>query len=251
MACISIPTAALIASGASAAGSVASGLMGSSAAKSAAKVQADAAKEASDNQLKMFEENKTNIQPFVDAGKSAIPGVQNLLGIDNPSNPSGVPNTDLISKTLENLPGYQFTKQQGLQATQNGFAAQGLGSSGAALKGAASFATGLAQNNYETYLGNYMDLLKTGGTTATNLAQIGANAQQSASNFATSGAAATAGGIVGANNALTSGLTGALNSIGGAALTQGMFGGSNGGSNALNAFNVANNANGSGEFAGL
>lgn len=49
---------------------------------------------------------------------------------------------------LEATPGYQFAKSQGLQATQNSAAARGLGVSGAALKGAATFATGLADNTY-------------------------------------------------------------------------------------------------------
>jgi hypothetical protein len=49
---------------------------------------------------------------------------------------------------LESTPGYQFDLSQGLESTQNGFAAKGLGVSGAALKGAANYATGLAQNTY-------------------------------------------------------------------------------------------------------
>ncbi len=54
----------------------------------------------------------------------------------------------LDQATLENLPGYQFTKTQGLKAVQNSAAARGLGVSGAALKGAATFATGLADKTY-------------------------------------------------------------------------------------------------------
>ena len=49
---------------------------------------------------------------------------------------------------LAAMPGYQFTMQQGLEATQNGFAAQGLGVSGAAMKGAGDYAAGLANQNY-------------------------------------------------------------------------------------------------------
>jgi hypothetical protein len=49
---------------------------------------------------------------------------------------------------LEALPGYQFTLAQGLQANQNAMAAKGLGVSGAAMKGAATYATGLANQTY-------------------------------------------------------------------------------------------------------
>lgn len=43
---------------------------------------------------------------------------------------------------------YDFTKTQGLKAVQNSAAARGLGVSGAALKGASQFVTGLADNTY-------------------------------------------------------------------------------------------------------
>lgn len=49
---------------------------------------------------------------------------------------------------LAALPGYQFALAQGLQANQNAMAAKGLGVSGAAMKGAATFATGLADQTY-------------------------------------------------------------------------------------------------------
>ena len=50
---------------------------------------------------------------------------------------------------LEQTPGYQFTKQQGLQAVQNSAAARGLGISGASMRGAADYATGLANRTYK------------------------------------------------------------------------------------------------------
>lgn len=53
-------------------------------------------------------------------------------------------------QTLENTPGYQFTLQQGLESTQNSAAARGLANSGAALKGAATYATGLANDTYQS-----------------------------------------------------------------------------------------------------
>jgi hypothetical protein len=55
----------------------------------------------------------------------------------------------ISEQTLENTPGYQFTLGQGLESTQNSAAARGLGSSGAALKGAATYATGLADQTYQ------------------------------------------------------------------------------------------------------
>lgn len=54
-------------------------------------------------------------------------------------------------QTLERLPGYQFALSQGLKSVQNSAAARGLGASGAALKGASGFATGLANQKYLDY----------------------------------------------------------------------------------------------------
>lgn len=59
--------------------------------------------------------------------------------------------------TLESTPGYQFALSQGLKSVQNGYAARGLGSSGAAMKGAAQFATGLADQTYNTRFQQEMD----------------------------------------------------------------------------------------------
>jgi len=55
----------------------------------------------------------------------------------------------MTQENLEKTPGYDFTKTQGLKAVQNSAAARGLGVSGAALKGAATFATGLANQTYK------------------------------------------------------------------------------------------------------
>lgn len=74
-----------------------------------------------------------------------IPTSQEQLDLQKP--------ITLDQKTLETLPGYQFTKDQGLKAVQNSAAARGLGVSGAALKGAATFATKTA----DTFGTNYFN----------------------------------------------------------------------------------------------
>lgn len=95
-----------------------------------------------------------------------------------------------MQDTLNNLPGYQFTLNQGLKSTQSGYAARGLADSGAALKGAANYATGLAQSNYGTYVTGLQNSATTGANAAGALAQ---NATQTGSNIG--------GNIIGAGNA--------------------------------------------------
>jgi hypothetical protein len=298
MACISLPTAALIGSGLSAAGGVASGIIGSNAASKAAKLQYNAAMAASNNQLNMFGQIENMLSPFIGVGESAIGTIEGLMGLStgmpgasgvspgykydtsgltsylpgraalgnlvsamesgaDPSRISALVGqlsthdpkilaavnaavesgkqmkasagagmspgpTGSIQQFLESTPGYKFTLDQGLQATQNSYAAQGLAQSGSALKGAAQYATGLANATYEQRLGDYLKLLSGGQSAATSLAQFGSNAAMNASNFATSGAAAQAGGVVGSANALTSGLGSATSGISNAALLLGM-----------------------------
>lgn len=93
---------------------------------------------------------RSDLQPYRDIGEagwgqlqSQLPMLTNQIGIPQEMLDLQKPIT-LDQETLSKLPGYQFTKQQGLKATENSAAARGLGVSGAALKGAATFATGLA-----------------------------------------------------------------------------------------------------------
>lgn len=77
-------------------------------------------------------------------------------------NPTGTTTTatpfSFDAKDLENTPGYQFSLQQGLKGVQNQMASQGLGLSGAQLKGAESFAQGLASTTYNQQLQNAMGI---------------------------------------------------------------------------------------------
>ncbi len=140
---------------------------------------------------------------------------------------------------LEATPGYQFTRDQGLRSVQNSATARGQGISGAALKGAARYATGLADNTLKTQADIYNQNLTNargvfGGNVATtqgifqqNLSNIinpllsysqlgenaaaqtgalGSSAINAQANLLTGGANAQAAGMVGSANALSSGL---------------------------------------------
>ena len=226
MACISAATA--VVGGLGAGASLFSGITSANAAKSAAKIQAQAATLASENQLKMFEQTQANLSPYMTAGKGALGEVENLLGL--PTAGGGPPQADAIQKALEATPGYQFTRDQGLKSVQNSYAAQGLGSSGAALRGAGDYVTGLANSTYEQRLADYLGLAGSGQNAAAGLGALGQQAAATAGGFSTSAAAAQAAGVVGSANALTSAISGIAGSGSNAALllalnNAGMFGG--------------------------
>lgn len=103
---------------------------------------------------------------------------------------AGLAGPNAIQASLESLPGYQFARTQGLKATQNAAAARGLGVSGAALKGAAKFATGLADQTY----GDQVNRLQ-------NVATMGQNAAAQTGSMATTNAGNIANNITGIGNA--------------------------------------------------
>lgn len=80
---------------------------------------------------------------------------------------------------LEQLPGYQFALSQGLKASTNMMTQRGLGLSGAAMRGAAEYATGLADQTFGDQWNRLMGIATLGQNAA---AQTGAFGTQTASN---------------------------------------------------------------------
>ena len=198
---------------------------------SAAQQQAAAAQAASQQQMAMFNQVQQNITPFMKAGQGALTQLQGLTGTGEGGNPLTAPLTSQFQPTmaqLEQTPGYQFSLDQGLKATQNSYAAQGLGASGAAMKGAANYAQGLASTTYQQQFQNNLsqnkqiaDILQnqvnTGANAAAGLSSAGIQSTALSNQAAMSGAAASAAGTVGSANAIAGGVTGATNALGGAA----------------------------------
>jgi len=190
---ISVPVAIAAGAGISAIGSVAGGA-----------IQANAATNAADLQQQRYLQTRSDLLPFIQGGAGAF-GQYNALAPFS-FNPT--------MAQLEQTPGYQFTLNQGLKATQNAAAARGLGVSGAALKGAAGYSTGLAASTWpevfnaaqQVYTTNANKLLQ-GATIGQNAAaQTGTIGAQLAGNQGN--ALITAGGAIGGGLA-SAGLTAA------------------------------------------
>ena len=119
------------------------------------KMAADAAKHAADLQMQQYERTRGDLLPYNTTGQNALEGAYNLAsgsptggGPDYVSMAQGMMPGQMTQAELEQTPGYQFDLAQGLKATQSGAAARGLGVSGASLKGAGTYATGLANKTY-------------------------------------------------------------------------------------------------------
>lgn len=230
--------------GLGAAGSVAGSLISSNAATSAANTQAQADEQAAKIQEAEFNRVQASLKPYNTGGQQAFSDLQKLTGTNKGGNPLSAALTKPFAPTMASLaatPGYQFALTQGQQATQNSYAAQGLGQSGAALKGAANYSEGLASTTYQQQFQNYLAQNQQIANILGGQANLGENAAATAGNTgaaitnsitgATTGAAAaTAAGTVGSANALSAGLgslsnTGTLLALGN---NSGLFGSSSG-----------------------
>lgn len=202
-------------------GSAAAGVIGSQTAASA---QKDAANQATNAQLQMFGQTQQNLAPFIRGGGNAFDILQQLTGGGAGGNPLTAPLTKPFAPTMAQLagtPGYQFSLDQGLKATQNSYASKGLGTSGAAMKGAADYAEGLAGTTFQQQFQNYLAQNQQTYNMLSGESTIGANAAagqgtigatvggQIGQNIVGAGAA-QAGANIATGNALSGGLNTAL-----------------------------------------
>ena len=217
MACISVPTALLAGAAITGLGGLASTIIGSNAATTAAQTQATAANTGIAQTQAMYDSNKALLQPYVSAGTDVgLPGEINLLG-------GGSMDPATIQKSLEGLPGYKFALDQGTQSTKSAAAAMGLADSGSTLKGIDQYSTGLAQTYWQQYLTDFSNLAGTGNQAAGELAGVGSGAQTSINTLLQGSGAATAAGQVGSANSVIGGINSLTGGASNSALTLGLY----------------------------
>jgi len=151
---------------AAAAGSVLSGVIGANASGKAASQQAFEQQQALDLQKSVYGDTKNAIAPYTAYGENALQNLQQLLGIGPggagpvASNPIlkmlGIggpgPMGSIDPSTFQGSPGYQYAKQQGLEAATNQLS-RGPGG-GNALMALQKTGQGLADQNWNNYLSN-------------------------------------------------------------------------------------------------
>lgn len=193
-------------------------------ANKASEAQTNAANTAANTSMRMYDTTRNDLAPFRQIGATAADKLTGQL--DFLTSP-----IKMDQATLEQTPGYQFTKYQGLKSVQNSAAARGLGVSGAALKGAASFATGLADNTYQTQFNleninrtnTYNRLKALVDTGQASSAQTGVLGSQAANTVA--GAQIGAGNAQAAGiNAIGSSVNNFANNVAGYAAYKGLYG---------------------------
>jgi hypothetical protein len=116
---------------------------------------AGSAKDAANLADRRYQTTRGDLAPYFQPGYNALNDAYGLArlgptggGPDYLSQAAGALPGNMTQAELEATPGYQFDLSQGLKAVQSSAAARGLGVSGASLKGAGNFATGLANKTY-------------------------------------------------------------------------------------------------------
>lgn len=204
----SVAAAVLGAGALAAGGTIGASLIGSGA-------QRDAAKQATQAQLQMFNTAKGALDPTIKAGQDQLPGLSSWIDQNDSSSPLNalmklVTPGASMSDTLAQTPGFQFAEDRGLRATNNALAARGLGGSGGAVaKGAADFTTGLASGTWQNVVNALQNLFTSGAGAKQNLVNTGAGAAGSLTGAATGVGGQIGSNLIGAGNA-TAGAAGAI-----------------------------------------
>jgi hypothetical protein len=226
---VAIPLAIVGAGIAGAAGTAIAGSAAAGAAKSAAS-QNNAL------QSEIYSQNSANAQPYIQAGDNANTALQGFLGIGGDPAASKAALDNYLNST-----GYQFTRDQGLDAAKSNAASSGMLNSGSTLEALDNYGAGVADQYGQQYEQNLQNVATTGENAAGALAGTGQSYANAVSSNNNSAAAASGNAALsGANSA--NGLIGnALNAF---AYTKGVssFGGA---PNSSNAF-----ATGSGDMIG-
>jgi hypothetical protein len=216
--------------GAAAIGAGAS-VIGSSNAASA---QQSAAANANATQLQIANQNaQLQRDQYAQTRADLLPYNANGIGASNALTaalPSLTAPIKMDQATLEATPGYQFSLSQGLKSVQNSAAARGLGVSGAAMKGAAAYATGLADSTYQNQFNNENINRTNAYNRLTGVATLGENAAAMTGNVGQVGANSTVASNTAAGNSISNNTIGAGNAQAGSYMSM-----ANAVSNAANA----------------
>lgn len=204
----------------------------------ASNTAAGASKSAAALQQDQYKTTRSDLLPYNTAGQGVLDALTGVAlagpnggGTDYLAQAAGMQPGQMTEAELEATPGYQFNLSQGLKSTQSAAAARGLGVSGAALKGAATFATGLADstyqnqfNNAQTRFQNSVNLNTAQQSNISNqynrlagVAQLGENAAATTGAQGTQAAASAGTLLSSAGQTSASGTLGVTNSVTGAA----------------------------------
>ena len=186
-----------------AAATVGGAVINANATSDASQAATNAANQNNALQSGIYNQNSTNLSPFMQRGNAAGNQINGLLGLNG-----GQANTDALNSYL-NSTGYNFNLQSGANAINTQAAATGSLNSGATLKALTQYGQNTGTNFFQNYLSDLSNQQGVGLSGANALAGVGtnyANAVSANNNSAASAAGnAALAGANGMSNALSSG----------------------------------------------
>lgn len=214
---------------------VASASMQADAARSAARSQRNAARDANALQWDMYQQQRADQEPWRMAGQNALQEIQDNKFMDN----------------WQQDPGYAFRLQEGQKALEAAAAARGRSNSGATLKALTrygqDFASGEYNNVYNRTYNRLANLAGIGQAATNSTANAGTNYANNAANNILQSGNAQAAGTIGQANAWSGALQNGANSWMNYQMMNSIF--NNGGSGRVN-YNVGTPSYGYGGGSG-
>jgi len=176
------------------------GAISANGAKDAAQAGQAGADAATAEQRRQYDQNRTDLMPWMLAGNSALNQMQQL----NSGN----------FESFQASPDYAYARDQMQQGVERGAAARGGLYSGGSQVDLATAMNGIASQNYGNYYGRLAQLAGVGQSTATSLGSMGQAAASNIGNAQMAGANARASGYTGQANAWNSALSGMAGAAG-------------------------------------
>jgi hypothetical protein len=201
--------------GTMAAVSIGSGIMQSNAARDAARMQADSASRAMEQERAMYEQSRADLGPYRETGYTALKDIERMKPfLTSQFGPQE------FAQYLD--PSMAFRQRLGTQATERLANIGGGAISGNTMRALTDYGQNLASteygnafNRFQTERGNIYNTLANIAGMGQGAVNTGVNAGQGfaagQTGLITGGAAAQAAGTVGASNALAGGFQGASN----------------------------------------
>lgn len=154
--------------------SAAGNLLGAYFSNKQARKQQRAYNDVYSKQQQFLQQQQALLNPFTQAGTSALSPLTSLL-------------TGGDMSAFQTSPGYQFRLDEGMNALNRLAAARGQLFSGNQVKEAQNYASGLASQEYGNYINQLMGLGNLGLNAASNQANLGANSAPMLSQLALGG----------------------------------------------------------------
>ncbi len=170
-------------------------------ASKAANVQGQAANTATDVAKQMFEQNRQDQMPWMQAGKAGLNQYAQLMGLRQGEGGEYTYDPSAATGAMQMDPGYQFRMQQGQRAIENSAAARGGLLSGNTARALTEYGQDYGSNEFQNILNRYAALSGVGQSQTNQLGAQRTNLGSAIGQNAMTGAAARASGYMALPNA--------------------------------------------------